>query len=304
MKEGYEQLDLTPGSDRYKSDFANSFDEVHTLTVFPSPGQRWKEDAYRRIRKTVQRGFTRIYLSPNRISSLVNRLKKASPVRVPAGLVESAGKWIGHRHEVRVYSIKATRIPGIDISMPIHRDALDDLLGYEPADTRLPRQRFMSNSLARLKDGQHVYTFVENRRLLHYGWLAERPDDSLLSESHQPFAFPPNSAYLFDFHTIPEARGRGLFTHCLRKMLHDLAQLPETDKIYIMVTADNGPVRHVIEKLGFNHELSLNENVRSSDSGDEPTRVIEPLRRPAGGGLLKNPAFPTDPAADDRVADE
>ena len=106
------------------------------------------------------------------------------------------------------------------------------------------------------------------------------------------FAFPPNSAYLFDFHTIPEARGRGLFTHCLRKMLHDLAQLPETDKIYIMVTADNGPVRHVIEKLGFNHELSLNENVRSSDSGDEPTRVIEPLRRPAGGGLLKNPAFP------------
>ena len=278
MKEGYERLDLTPGDDRYKSDFANSFDEVHTLTVFPSPMLRRNEDVRKKLRKAARKVLTTLRPSPDRVTSFVNKLKEVRPVRVSAGLVWNARSWIGRRREVTVYSYEAGKVQGIHMPTTIHRDVLEDLLGYEPAGTWQSRQRFLSTSLARLRDGHHVYTYVEEGRLLHYGWLAERPDQSLLSESCQPFAFPPNSAYLFDFYTFPQARGRGLYTHCLQKMLFDLTHIPGMDKIYIAVTADNRPARYVVEKMGFTHELSLYETVRSGGSGNGSTGVIEPVK--------------------------
>ncbi len=281
MREGYGQLDLTPGSDRYKSDFANSFDEVHTLTVFPSPKQRRKEDIRRLFRKAARKALTTVCASPERVTLFVSKLKEVRPVRVSAGLVWNARRWIGRRREVRVYSYEAVKVQGIDVPTTIRRDVVEDLLGYEPAYTWQSRQRFLSTSLARLKDGHHVYTYAEEGRLLHYGWFTEGPDQSLLSESCQPFAFPPNSAYLFDFYTFPQARGRGLYTHCLQKMLSDLSHVPGTDKIYIAVMADNRPARHVIDKMGFTHELSLYDTVRSGGSANGWTGVIEPVKREA-----------------------
>ena len=266
MKEGYEQLDLTPGADPYKSDFANSFDEVHTLTVFPSPRQCMTEDIRKRIRTTTRKALTAARVSPDRVTSFWNKLKEVHPVRDAAGFLWSPGRWMGHRREVRLYSYEAVKVRGIDILTTIHRDSLEDLLGYEPAEMWQSRQRFASTSLARLKAGQHVYTYVEEGRLLHYGWLAERPDQSLLSESCQSFALPPNSAYLFDFYTFPQARGRGLYTQCLQKMLSDLAHMPGTDKMYIAVRGDDEPARLAIENLGFTYERSLTEMRQSGRS--------------------------------------
>ena len=281
MKEGYEQLDLTPGDDRYKSDFANRFDEVHTLTVFSSPRQRWKEDLRKRIKIAVSKVLTTMRIPPDRVASIVNKLKEVHPARVSSEFVWNARSWTGHRREVRVYSYEAVKVRDIDILTTIHRDVLEDLLGYEPAETWQSRQRFLSASQARLKDDHHVYTYVEEGRLLHYGWLTEGPNQSLLIESCQPFAFPPNSAYIFDFYTFPQARGRGLYTHCLQKMLSDLAHMPGTDKVYVAVTADNRPARHVIEKMGFTHEFSFYETVRSGGSRNGWTGAIEQVKHEA-----------------------
>jgi CelD/BcsL family acetyltransferase involved in cellulose biosynthesis/GNAT superfamily N-acetyltransferase len=281
MKEGYQQLDLTPGGDRYKSDFANSFDEVHTLTVFPTPRQRRRADIRKQFRNTARQVLTMVGVSPDCITLFVKRLNKVHSSHTPAFFSWDARSWIGRRREVRVYSYEAMKLASSDTNMSIHRDALADLLGYQPAEAWQSRQRFLSTSLARLKDGQHVYTYVENGRLLHYGWLTERPDQSLCGDRLPRFTFPPNSAYVFDFYTFPQARGRGLYTHCLRTILSELTPVTPTDKIYIAVTADNRPARHVIEKMGFTHELSWNETVRSGGTGNGWTGVIETVDRGA-----------------------
>jgi CelD/BcsL family acetyltransferase involved in cellulose biosynthesis len=39
-REGFEQLDLTPGGDAYKDRFVTGWDEVHELTVLPTPAAR------------------------------------------------------------------------------------------------------------------------------------------------------------------------------------------------------------------------------------------------------------------------
>ncbi len=40
-EQGYCQLDLTPGGEPYKERFANAFDQVHTLAIYPTPVRRW-----------------------------------------------------------------------------------------------------------------------------------------------------------------------------------------------------------------------------------------------------------------------
>jgi GNAT superfamily N-acetyltransferase len=163
---------------------------------------------------------------------------------------------------MRIYSYDAKSVPDFNGPEMIRHDALEELLGYEPAEAWQSRQGFLSTALTRIENGLHVYTCTENGRLVHYGWLIERQERSFVSEVRQEYVLPPNSASLFDFYTFPRARGRGLYTLCLRTMLRDAARIPGTEKIIIAVLADNGPSRHVIEKVGFVYECSLFEEVR------------------------------------------
>jgi RimJ/RimL family protein N-acetyltransferase len=116
---------------------------------------------------------------------------------------------------------------------------------------------FLKRVLKGLEHGNHVYTFVEEGRLVHYGWLIERQQKSHLSEVGHDFYLPPDSAVLTDFYTHPAARGKGLYQQSLRQMLHDAALIPGTKHIFIGVLADNGPSRHVIEKVGFEYRFSF-----------------------------------------------
>ena len=94
-------------------------------------------------------------------------------------------------------------------------------------------------------------------RLLHYGWLIERQTESVISEVGQTNYLPADAAVLADYYSHPLARGRGLYQKSLSQMLHDAAAIQGTRRIYIGVMADNGPSRHVIEKLGFVYQYSF-----------------------------------------------
>lgn len=138
------------------------------------------------------------------------------------------------------------------------RDFLPDLLAYQPAEAWQMRfSVFLKRVLKGLENGNHVYTRVEDGRLVHYGWLIERQQKSHISEVGHDFYLPPESAVLADFYTHPAARGKGLYQHSLRQMLHDAALIPGTKHIFIGVLADNGPSRHVIEKVGFEYRFSF-----------------------------------------------
>ncbi len=261
-EQGYERLDLTPGDSSYKENFANDCDEVQTLTLFLSPAQRTKAVVRERVVGAVAGGLRTCRVEPGRVRALVHHLTGAHPVHTPSRVLRRARQWLGRQQELRIYSLETARVPDVHEATQVRRDAVGDLLDYQAAEPRPSRQRFLSAALARLENGLHVYTFAENGRLQHFGWLVEAAEQFVLDEEMQDFRFPAHSAYLFDFHTAPEARGRGLFGQSLRAMLRDAAHLPETEKIYISVPADNGPARHVIEKAGFRHESSLFEEVQ------------------------------------------
>jgi L-amino acid N-acyltransferase YncA len=137
-------------------------------------------------------------------------------------------------------------------------NCLDDLQYYERSSKEQhAADAYRAIAVERRAQGLHLYTLVENGRLLHYAWLIERQtrgEDGWVDQAYFP---PVETAVLFDHFTHPLARGRGLYFQALCRLLHDARDIARARQAFVTVFASNGPSRHVIEKVGFHHEGSL-----------------------------------------------
>jgi len=258
---GVATIDLTPGGDPYKDRFATDFDEVHEVTVFASRSQRLGDRLAEGAAGQAKRLLRFAGLEPARVKRLGARLRRGGLHRVPLSAARRLAQQIYHRTEFRVYAfdVRGGRTPEPAYAMA--RDRIEDLLAYRPAEAWQTRQSFLSRALARLEAGAHVYTWAEGGRLLYRGWLIPEESDAFFPEVHQHFTFPPRSACLHDSYTMPDARGRGLYRAGLSAALCDMAAEEGVVRVCGGVLADNVPLRHVIETLGFTYLGSLYEKV-------------------------------------------
>jgi RimJ/RimL family protein N-acetyltransferase len=186
----------------------------------------------------------------------------ASPLSFPYHLfVFLAGamkRRLWYRRELRVYGYPLERSPPLPRPAIFERNRFDDLQYYERTDKYQPTpEAYRKMALERRTQGFHLYTFVQERRLLHYGWLIERQtrgEDDWVQQAYFP---PPDTSVLFDHFTHPSARGKGLYFQALCRLLHDARDLAGARQAYVTVFGSNAPSRHVIEKVGFHHEGSL-----------------------------------------------
>ena len=260
-RESFRVFDLTPGGDEYKKRFASRCDWVHTLEICPSEGSVRRRKAVAAAEKTARRMISRCGFDPRELKEQVRRTLSRNWRNAPGAAIRKVRHWVKKDTELRVYAMPASEVQGIS-EQRMARDRLGDLLEFVPNESYQNMQGFLSESLRRLENGNHLYSYVESGQLLHCGWLIERQKVSRFTEVEQEFAYPDNSAVLFDFYTHPAARGRGLYQSALRQMLVDVAAIPGTAYIFISVRADNGPGRHVIEKIGFRHYARVREEVR------------------------------------------
>ena len=186
----------------------------------------------------------------------------ASPLSLPYHLlVVLAGamkRRVWYRRELRVYAYPLQASPPLPRPAIFERNRFDDLKYYERTDKyQASPEVYRKMALERKTQGFHLYTFVQERRLLHYGWLIERQtrgEDDWVQQVYFP---PPDTSVLFDHFTHPSARGRGLYFQALCRLLHDARDLVGARQAYVTVFGSNAPSRHVIEKVGFHHEGSL-----------------------------------------------
>lgn len=259
--EGYKRLDLTPGGDPYKERFANSFDDVHALTVFFSPKQRMKDLIRTGLGKIARTSLQPVGIEPEDLKSLGSNLKRIFTMDFLGRSVQSARQWIGRRREMRIYSHDATSGQGLSGPVLVRNNALDDLLRHQPAGGFPSSRQFLSTVLYRIESGARIYSCSEDNRLLSFGWLVERQEKFLVSEVGQELVLPPNSACLFDFFASPQAQQRELLTPIVWAMLRDVAGMSGVSRTFIVASADDTPLRQAIEEVGFAYECSMFEEV-------------------------------------------
>jgi hypothetical protein len=201
-------------------------------------------------------------VEPKKAKQACLRLRRTKILRIPLVLLRNTKDRLLRDSEYRIYSFAPGDMDHTPPTVAVLRDSLPDLLRYTPAEGWQSKQSFLSRSLARLESGEHVYTVSDGERLLHYGWLREHANKTFSTEVQQELPFPEGSAYLYDFYTFPYARGRALYQQSLRRILMDLRSHAEVKRAFIGVLADNGPSRHVIEKVGFTYEFSGFQKIR------------------------------------------
>jgi hypothetical protein len=261
LKQGISTFDLTPGG-YYKDRFANDFENVHVLTVFFNRSDYLLYKTKRRVINVSKEMLKKININREWLESkqelFSNKIKYFTPGKAAKTAFSIIKRNLYERREMRIYIYDVKKIPSLPEKNLMNRNCLEDLLKYQQAESYQPTiSQFHREALKRIEEGQIIYTRVENDVLVHYGWLAERVEKSFITEVGQEITLLPNSSSLYDFYSHPLARGKGLYQASLSQMLHDVMAIPNTERAYITVLADNKPSRYVIEKVGFEYQFSL-----------------------------------------------
>jgi len=254
-QEGFHALDLTPGAE-FKDRFASHWDEAYVMQIFFSHSAAW---AFRARRAVV--GLGKRYVEAGRAKRVLriarHKVSLLRPGSIAGKLWRLAKRFCYELREYRVYRCAAETV-SCPPPAAMHRDCLQDLICYAPTEAwQQPVDGFLQDAAERLDQGGHVYTHVEDGRLVHYGWMIERQQRALIAEVGQALDMPPDSAVLYDFYTHPAYRGRGLYQQALAQMTCDAAKIPGTKYIYIGALRENAASCHVIEKAGFQYRNSL-----------------------------------------------
>lgn len=259
-EEGYHRFDLTP-SGAYKSRFASMHDRVFSLTIFASQSKLSLSLIKRKARSFVRRTLETIKVEPEVVKSLISELNCDGIVRIPLRLVWMLRNKLWHTVEFRVFVFDHDCVHGISDSNVILRDCLAHILKYIPVGTLQSRNYFLTECMKRLERGEHVYTFVKGKKLLHYCWLADNLKNLHFSESERTLEIPPHSSILYDFFVYPHAQNKQLFNFFILQVLTDIAISVQYDNIFI-AAADNGLCQQVIETLGVSREACFFKKVR------------------------------------------
>jgi CelD/BcsL family acetyltransferase involved in cellulose biosynthesis len=247
LAEGIQAFDLTPGEDPWKARFADNDDEVYQATIFSSRAD------YRRCKiisgsvGAAKRIAGIFGVEPADVRWALAQARRASV----GGLVASVQRSLRKKEEFQIYrKALPASVSMLSNGLVPRRDSFDDLLKFKRCGSWLTRDQFMSRALERLEAGSHVYTIADRDELLHYGWLMPNHPKAVPIGVGCEYFYPENTAALYDFHTVPSARDRGLYEANIRRMLSDLSQ-GKAAFAYVSISSDDASARRIVEKLGF-----------------------------------------------------
>ena len=142
---------------------------------------------------------------------------------------------------------------GASETYEVHDNCVEDLLLWDGTSPSVESAlTTCARSYARVRNGNRtLHTIVVTGRLAGWGYSYVPTEPATLSETPGAvLAFEPNSVSLYDFHLLPEFRGRRLYQALLTAILQ--RRFAEgTARAYITVLESNTPSRAAIERVGF-----------------------------------------------------
>ena len=97
----------------------------------------------------------------------------------------------------------------------------------------------------RRQTGHLPYVGYIDHTAVTYGWVATR--EASIGELNLVFPIPTDSRYLWDFATLPEWQGRGLYP----RLLQAIVQMESAEQFWIIHAPENRPSGAGMQKAGF-----------------------------------------------------
>jgi GNAT superfamily N-acetyltransferase len=135
----------------------------------------------------------------------------------------------------------------------------------------------------RLDAGHRAYVARLEGTPVSYGWVATL--SASIGELDIAFALTPCDRYLWDFATLPEWRGRGLYPRLLQAILEQ--ESADGRRFWIINAPENGASEAGIAKAGF----GLVSDLAFGPDHGPATQAFATDRARAGAALLGVPLF-------------
>ncbi len=99
----------------------------------------------------------------------------------------------------------------------------------------------------RRQQGHRPYVGYWEGQAVAYGWVATQ--SASIGELLLQFDLPAGNRYLWDFATLPEFQGRGIYPHLLQAILH--IESREAERFWILYAPENLPSGAGMSKAGL-----------------------------------------------------
>jgi CelD/BcsL family acetyltransferase involved in cellulose biosynthesis len=251
-QDGLSLLDLTPGGDSYKEDFATGHETVHELSV-DGPLQRSVRKARSVARNLTRRTLVRLGLQPTTVRrAVLETTSRLTSLRTYTRMADKA-RPARPGPEIVVYSRDLSEpLPPAGIEM--RKDHLADLLCFEPGADAESYQEFLSRSLTRLGEDHHVCTRVSGGRLAAHVWMVEGPRMVEFPEVEQEFEVPGRCVLLREW--SPSGRTEAQ-VEALQAVFRALQSAGVAERAYLSVSGADASRRWAVEQVGCSYQLTL-----------------------------------------------
>jgi CelD/BcsL family acetyltransferase involved in cellulose biosynthesis len=282
-RRGYSSIDLTPGRDPFKNEWATCFDEVDTLRVFFSAPRFAIRTTVSAAQRAAKAALARTGADPTHLGE---RLRQWAEALRPGGALRA----LWSSEAVDLYEFSAPTSESLPTVQPMHRDRIPELIAYRPGlFARESRRDFLRAALKRLEHDAHVFTRVDDGELVACGWVSGSPALDGGAELRRVMGDPPDSAFVHDVATITRLSTPAELASVLAQLVRGAAGLPGVARVIVAAPASNASIGRAAEALGGRYVGSVYSRTRVGR-----TRVRSTLR---GGQILSAPPHPSDTQA-------
>lgn len=247
VKEQMTVLDLTPGGDGYKENFANEHDVVFELTAYGDVKARLRKEAFLGAKRFLKRRLQKAGMRTADVWAAIGKLTRFKELGFQGSL--------GYLREAAISSSRVYRLcadpPSIGAkSLSIAKDSLTDMSRFDSRGSPITRWEFLNMATERLERSNHLYSFRRDEKLLLCCWVGVRPASLNQQVPGQAAAFPDNAVVLFDLYVHPQIKDGELVQRFIEQILFELKDSHNNKDIYFS-GALSPELQAVIKQCGF-----------------------------------------------------
>jgi CelD/BcsL family acetyltransferase involved in cellulose biosynthesis len=251
MEEGRSRIDLTPGDDPYKSDFATEWDTVHVFACYPSRLARCHALAARRVERVGRRLMQRWDTTPARMRMWAGEVVRRPLASLAAGMLALRDRFRAS-DETLVYSRRACGRNGSDDAAPLlRRNSIADIMAYRPRPLGMAVHAYMTQVSDRFARGMSAYTYADGGRLRHAGWVTDEPAALLDEGTRASMSMPDRCGIVFDVQSCARADAATTRRVVEQLVAEAEATTSAAKDIFVLVPKSNGALRRVVEEMAF-----------------------------------------------------
>jgi len=254
-KEKIKMVDLTPGGDSWKEQFATSHDEVAHAIIYNSVFKKNWISLQSAIHEQGKVILTKIGIEPSSLKRSLHEMQNNSKT---IKKTKKDRKSDSNNREIRMYIYNKNKtFTGTEsFENRVECNSIKDLLLFKAEDSACTCWKFLSEANILFERGAFSYSISSNDYLAANGWMLTNQTVFREEEIGQSITLPTQGTVLFNFYSHPVIAKPELTLTLIGNMLQETITQNETEDIYAFVKANDLQMRETIEEMDFKYQKS------------------------------------------------